>query len=111
MSYQAIIEMSQSGTLLGRVAAAAAAEGLAQRTGEHPLQWAQQNIWRVAAAEGWAEAWGTAEASKTINQNPDTGARTDVITDDMIREAVIASLPPGNSGDTPQPPTPQNNRL
>jgi hypothetical protein len=104
MSYQAIIEMSQSGTLMGRIAAAAAAEGLAERNGEHPVQWAQQNIWRIASTDGWAEAWNTAEENKTINDNPDTGARNNVITDDMIREAVVDALPPGNSPTEPPGP-------
>lgn len=83
MSYQAVVQMANSSSLLQRVAAAAAEEGMAD-----PMDWAQRNLWKVVSSPGWRDAWSYAEDVKTVNQNPDTGIRTDVINDDMILAAV-----------------------
>lgn len=84
MSYKSVVEMAGSASLISRIAACAAAEGIDQ-----PLQWAQQNVWKVCASPGWDDAWDQAvnQASRT-RFNPDTGIREDVITDEMILAAV-----------------------
>lgn len=85
MAYIDIVQMATNATLRTRVAAAAAAEGEGD-----PTQWAADNMWRIAAAPGWSDAWDYAEDTKTDNVNPDTGARDDVISDSMILAAVQA---------------------
>jgi hypothetical protein len=84
MSYSSIVEMVGSASLQSRVAAAAANEGY---IGD-PMEWARQNIWAVAASPGWTAAWDSARADTSDNFNPDTGRRSDVITDGMILSAV-----------------------
>jgi uncharacterized protein YjiK len=84
MAYSSIVEMASSFSLISRVAAAAASEGVADA-----ITWANGNIWRVVAEnEEWATNWGYAVDTATINVNPDTGARTDVISDQMILAVV-----------------------
>lgn len=85
MAYRDIVTMAGSRSLIERVAACAAAKSLTQ-----PLAWAESNIWQVAAHGTLSDAWATAEANKTVNVNPDTGARTDVVSDAMIEAAVDA---------------------
>jgi hypothetical protein len=77
--------MGQSQGLLRRIAGAAAEQGA-----ENPFMWANNYIWKLASHSDWVSAWDYAEASKTVNQNPDTGARDDVITDGMLLSAVQA---------------------
>ena len=76
-------------SLVNRIAAAAAQEG--QRD---PWQWASSNAWTLAASPGWAEAWGSATTNVSDEVNPDTGARSSVITDGMILGAVQAIRQP-----------------
>ena len=83
MAYNTIVAMAASPSLTARVAAAAAQEGALD-----PVDWAARHAWEVAAEPGWAEAWASAEASASINFNPDTGQRDDVISDAMILAAV-----------------------
>ncbi len=83
MSYQSQVQMASSQSLIARIGACAASEGE-----DVPMQWAQQNVWSLVVQEGWDEAWAYAEATRTVNQNPDTGARDDVINDGMILAAV-----------------------
>lgn len=83
MTYAAIADMTQSLSLTARVAAAAASEGEAE-----PSRWASENIWAMASQPGWAEAWESAHASETLDNNPDTGNRPGVITDGMILSGV-----------------------
>jgi hypothetical protein len=90
MSYLAMTEMASSQSLIARVAAAAAAEGLQ----ENPVAWTQNNIWKIVAADGWADVWSKATDTKTVNVNPDTGARNDVIGDDRIQKAVRLLINP-----------------
>jgi hypothetical protein len=87
VTYNAIDQLASSASLLNRVAAAAASEGQADPTG-----WADRNKWRLAAEPGWADAWSFAEDNATVNVNPDTGVRDDVINDSMILTAVQAIL-------------------
>lgn len=85
MTYQSVVEMAGSDSLISRVAAAAADEGFP----DDPLSFARLNIWKiVAAGSDWAAAWDSARASGSDNVNPDTGARDDVITDAMILATV-----------------------
>lgn len=85
MSYTDITIMAGNASLLGRVTAAAAEEGI-----NDPGNWAASNIWQIVAQPGWDDAWNYAEGNKTVNVNPDTGARDDVINDGMILAAVQA---------------------
>lgn len=111
MSYQSMVAMAASQSLITRCTAAAAAAGLRQP----PLPWVQQNIWRIVATGGWDQRWDDAIATQSADVNPDTGMRSDVITDDMIRAAVAplvdeAQAPAPESGDsgTAGQPTPSD---
>ena len=85
MSYQSVVEMASSQTLLSRIVAAAAGEGQTE-----PLQWAQANVWALVSSPGWADAWAYAQETATDDVNPDTGIRPGVINDAMILSAVQA---------------------
>lgn len=87
MAYQDVVQMASSQSLLARITAAAAGEG---RT--DPLAWAQANIWALASSPDWDEAWAYANATRTDDNNPDTGARPGVINDTMILAAVQGLL-------------------
>jgi len=90
MTYSSVVEMAQSDSLLNRVAAAAASEGFE----DDPVSFARNMIWQIVASPGWSEAWDSAQAAASVNDNPDTGARDDVITDGMILSAVQPLLNP-----------------
>ena len=81
MSYSTQASMSQDPDLHARLAACAAAEGM---TDPHPLAWASNHQWQLAASPGWDAAY--AHALTTGVQNP--GASESVITDGMILAAV-----------------------
>lgn len=83
MTYNTIVTIATSETLLNRVAAAAAAEG---EPGPH--DWAYTHQWVLAAQPGWDTAWESAQSTMTVNDNPDLGERDDVITDGMILASV-----------------------
>lgn len=85
MSYLSVVEMAGNQSLLSRIVASAAAEGQ-----ENPLQWAQDNIWKLVSAPDWDEAWEYARNTWTADSNPDTGIRPGVINDGMILAAVQA---------------------
>jgi len=85
MSLNALSQMRHSGGLVARVTACVAQEGEAQ-----PENWVVSNLWKVTARSDWIQAWAYAEEVKTVNVNPDTGQRDDVITDAMILAAVQA---------------------
>ena len=87
MAYIDVVAMARSQSLLERVAACAAAEGV-----DNPWEWAVANAWTMAASPGWAEDWRYAVETATPNVNPDTGARGDVIDDSQILPAVQALL-------------------
>lgn len=93
MSYTSIVSMTNSPGLIQRIAACAASErGFTQDA----RSWAAQNIMRVCAhnAAEWTATWDYAVATMTVNDNPDIGARNDVIGDHMILSVVQALLPP-----------------
>lgn len=85
MAYQSVVEMASSQSLLSRIVAAAAGEGV-----EQPLMWAQANVWQLASSPGWADAWDYARDTANDDVNPDTGKRPGVIGDAMILSAVQA---------------------
>lgn len=85
MTYQSMVEMGSSQSLIARVAACAAEQGNSQaRT------WAGNNILMIAsrAAFDWDASWDAGRAALTVNDQPDLGVRTDVITDAQILTAV-----------------------
>jgi hypothetical protein len=85
MTYYAVTAMASNIALRDRIASAAATEGEAD-----PFGWLNRNIYTVVARADWVSAWDYAEENKTVNVNPDTGARDDVINDGMILAAVQA---------------------
>lgn len=85
MTYMSMSAVRDSHSLYTRIVAAAADEGIAS-----PDVWVAQRLWPFAAQPGWVEAWEYAADVYTVNSNPDTGARTDVISDAMILSAVQA---------------------
>lgn len=93
MSYNAIADMTESGSLIRRLSAAAAAE---QSSGAvldplDPAAWAATYRWHLVAAPGWADAWLSAAAG----ENPDPGRDESVITDAQIlsqTQAVLAEV-------------------
>lgn len=85
MSLSSIAEMASSKSLLTRVAACAAQEGV-----PGPLAWANGNMWEIVSAPSWGDKWAYASDSWQVNANPDFGARTDVISDSDILAAVQA---------------------
>lgn len=85
MSYTSIIEIHQSGSLMSRITACAAMEGI-----ENPQDWVMARMWMFAAQPGWAEDWDYARDTYTLEKNPDTGVRPDVISDTDILAAVQA---------------------
>jgi len=76
--------MYESQSLRGRIRACSV------RLGQDQV-WFNNNSYDVVASPGWDTAWATGKLGG-INFNPDTGIRTDVITDDMINSAVQAIL-------------------
>lgn len=87
MAYQSVVEMASSQSLLARIVAAAAGEGVDQ-----PLAWAQARVWQLASSPGWADAWDYAKGTQNDDVNPDTGMRPGVIGDAMILSAVQAQI-------------------
>lgn len=83
MSLNTVVKMSQSQSLIARVAACAAELG-----NSSPQVWAGNNILTLVATASASlqTAWDAADTS--INVNPDTGQRDDIITDAMINTAV-----------------------
>lgn len=85
MSYNSIVEMARSGSLLGRITAAAAAENI-----DNPDSWVASRMWKFAGQPGWADKWAFASDNWNVNANSDFGVRTDVISDADILTAVQA---------------------
>lgn len=94
--YHTPMLMTQSEGLKARLAGAAASEGRADAPA-----WVEQNIWRLISDDSWTEAWEYAEATKTPNVNPDTGARNDVINDSQLLARVQFII----AEDMPEEPT------
>jgi hypothetical protein len=89
MSYGSMVEMANNESLRNRIIAAAAAEGI-----NNPDQWIYSVAWQIAASPGWDTKWDSAKSSYNVNQNPDAGARTDVISDSDILAAIRVQVPP-----------------
>lgn len=86
MALTDIADMTNSGSLRSRLFAAATQAG-------QDSTWLNSNVSQILGTESWADAWIQARtAPDASNWNPDTGIRTDVITDDMITTAVQALI-------------------
>jgi len=88
MSYSTMVDIANSSSLMHRVAACAAEEGV----DTDPVAWAQARSWQLAAQPGWADAWAYAVDNATDDVNPDVGMRSAVINDNMILAAVQALM-------------------
>ena len=86
MSYSSIVEMANSASLVGRITAAVAKEGI-----DNPEAWTRSNVWQLCSSPGWDAQWQYAVETYQVNANPDYGARTDVISDADILAAVQAA--------------------
>ena len=84
MTYSALAAMYGSGTLRSRIIAAAAEAGV-----DNPDAQVGAFMWKIVARTEWKNRWQDAIVNYTPVHNPDTGARPDVITDEMIETAVI----------------------
>lgn len=89
MNYQSVLNMANSTSLMNRIIAAVAVEGI-----HNPEAFVNENRWKLAATPGWADDWAYAEDVLTSNQNPDLGARDDVISDAKILAAIQALIAP-----------------
>lgn len=87
MSYHAMQAMAGSQSLRARITACAAQEGVL-----NPGEWVNQHLWKIVAQSDWAASWQYAVDQSTVNHNPDTGARDDVIGDDKILATVQSLL-------------------
>lgn len=74
MTFKAQAALAHDQDVLLRVAACATAVGIGRHDDDHPVAWANNNAWALAASPGWGEAYAV-----------DGG---DAITDDMISDAV-----------------------
>lgn len=101
MSYRSIVEMATSASLRDRIMACAAECGVAG-----PLDWTNRHIHRIVATNDWGAPWDYAQDTYNINMNPDTGARLDVISDEMILTAVTKILEPTPEPAPADPPAP-----
>jgi hypothetical protein len=87
MTYSTINAMRQSMSLLNRITACAAQEGVV-----NPDQWARDQIWSLTTDDEMEARWDDAEFNYNATFNPDTGARPDVITDSIITRVVKARV-------------------
>src|SRR5262245_22860724 len=85
MSYSAQALLSQDGDFINRVSACAAVE---TDKSQYPKRWAEENIWWIAAAPGFADQYEYALNSQPPNPRP--GDDPAVITDAQILSAVQA---------------------
>jgi hypothetical protein len=93
MTYQSVSDMQASMSLRQRCIAAAANEGSLS-----PDIWVAENFWQIVAHDDeWDARWSDSVFNYNLTFNPDTGARPDVITDQMITTVVQALMaaPPG----------------
>lgn len=84
MTYAALAAMNTSGSLRQRIIAAAAEEGI-----PNPDTQVQNYMWKIIARPDWKARWQDAVVNYTPVYNPEIGARPDVITDEMIKTAVL----------------------
>lgn len=85
MSYYAVSQMVASQSLRDRITSAVAQEGE-----PNPFTWVVEHVYQVVSHADWIEKWDYAQDTYNINMNPDTGARDDVISDEMILASVQA---------------------
>ena len=85
MSYSSQAALSGDADFINRVSASAAVEAPAS---EHPVTWAREHVWRIAAAPGFAAAYESALVAGV----PRPGNDPAVITDGQILSAVQAEL-------------------
>ena len=96
MSYMTVMDTANSFSLQQRVQACAAEQAAAADV-DLPggvAAWVLNNMLTLAASSGWADKWAYAKGAETVNVNPDTGARNDVITDEDILAAVQPLVQP-----------------
>lgn len=86
MTYNTIALIQRDPTIRDRVAACVAVEEIANP----PEQWVADNAWRLATQPGWAEAWESAVAGHSDDQDYNPAADDAAITDLMILAAVQA---------------------
>lgn len=98
MALSDILDMSNSASLQGRIQASAAMQG-------ESIKWVNSNLLRICATSGWDTAWA-AGVAQGGNYNPDTGARTDVISDQMIHDGVAAIITADATSTADQPAQP-----
>lgn len=79
MSYLMQAKLAGDQTILARVTACAATEGVTD-----PQGWAYQRQWELSAQPGWVDAYASAVASG----DSEPGANEAAITDGMILSAV-----------------------
>ena len=85
VSYSAQAQLSGDPDFVSRVSASAAVE---VPPPEHPVTWAREHIWRVAAAPGFADAYESALAGNVSRPGNDPA----VISDAQILSAVQAEI-------------------
>jgi hypothetical protein len=85
VSYSSQAALSGDTDFINRVSASAAVE---VPQPEHPVTWAREHIWRIAAAPGFADAYESALVAGV----PRPGNDPSVISDAQILSAVQAEL-------------------
>lgn len=90
MTYLTMTDIANSHTLQQRIQACAAQEAAAADVylPGGTATWTLNNMLTLAATPGWDDKWAYAKDTATVNVNPDTGARDDVISDADIVAAV-----------------------
>jgi len=90
MSYMSIIQAAESSSLARRVQAAVAQEAASADVDipSSVAQWVADQMLNLVATSGWGDKWQYAKDTYRPDFNPDTGARTDVISDADILAAV-----------------------
>ena len=88
MSYAAQAQLSGDPDFISRVSASAAVE---VPPPTHPVTWARDHIWRIAAAPGFADAYESALVAGVERPGNDPA----VISDGQILDAVQAEVGAG----------------
>lgn len=89
MAYNTIARMAQDGDLQQRFIACASQE---LEGNADPRAWVLDNIWELVSSGTLAADYQFALDGATINVNPATGMRDDVINDGAIQTAVLARI-------------------
>lgn len=88
MAYFDQAQLSRDGDFAQRIAAAAQLE-IEDLGDQHPMDWAAEHQWQVAAAPGFADAYASAVAGGV----PNPGRDPSVISDAQILAAMQALYP------------------